>query len=218
MGQAVLAGLLTAKTSGPARGAVHVVYAKGRRAPTLNHPRLHLHAVDFTAISTLAPVDDVYIALGTTIAVAGSQAAFRAIDYDAALAVARAARNAGATRCGLVSAMGANAESRIFYNRVKGQLERDIERLGFTTLVIARPSLLVGDRQLLQQPRRRAEALSIKLFHWFNPIVPANYRARPATEIAQALVQAVQSKPAGLHVLCGQALLVRSAKTEGHSA
>ena len=206
VGQAVLADLLTAKTSGSVLGTVHVVYAKERRAPTLIHPLLNLHAVDFTAMPVLPRVDDVYIALGTTIAVAGSQAAFRAVDYDAALAVARAARSAGATRCGVVSAMGAHPDSRIFYNRIKGELERDIERLGFTTLVIARPSLLAGDRQSLQQPRRRAELLSVTLFNWLAPIIPVNYRARPAIEIAHALVHAVQSRPAGLHVLRGRSL------------
>src|SRR5581483_6669242 len=75
------------------------------------------------ALPPLPPVDEVYLALGTTIKVAGSQAAFRAVDYDANLAVARAALAAGARRCGLVSAMGADAKSKVFYNRVKGELE-----------------------------------------------------------------------------------------------
>lgn len=216
VGRAVLAALLTAdtRTSGgsgatatTARPAtVHVLHARDRRAPALNHPRLQLHAVDFTALPALPPVDDVYITLGTTIAAAGSQSAFRAVDHDAVLATARAARAAGATRCGVVTAMGANAQSRIFYNRVKGEVERDLQELGFATLVIARPSLMIGERQALQQAARPAESLSIRLFQWLDAVIPANYRARPGADVGLALVQAVQSAPDGLHVLSGHAL------------
>ena len=211
VGQAVLAALLTAKSERSAGtpdacAGVHVLHAQGRRAPALSDSRLHLHAVDFSALPTLPPVDDVYITLGTTIAVAGSQDAFRAVDYDAVMATARAARAAGATRCGVVTAMGANARSRIFYNRVKGEVERDLQTLGFSTLVIARPSLLMGERAALQQAPRRAESLSISLFKWLNPIIPAHYRARPGADVGTALVHAVLHGPAGLQVLTGHAL------------
>ena len=220
VGQAVLAALLTAESrkapSAPAAGApetsgttVHVLHAKGRRAPALSHPRLQLHAVDFAAMPTLPPVDDVYITLGTTMAAAGSQSAFRAVDYDAVIATTHAARAAGATRCGVVTAMGANAQSRIFYNRVKGEVERDLQQLGFETLVIARPSLLMGERRALQQAHRPAESLSLKLFQWLNPLLPANYRARPGADVALALVHAVQSGRRGLQVLSGRALQPR---------
>lgn len=167
---------------------------------------MHLLAVDFADISGLPPVDDVYITLGTTMAAAGSQSAFRAVDHDAVLATARAARDAGATRCGVVTAMGANARSRIFYNRVKGEVERDLQAIGFETLVIARPSLLIGERQALAQAARPAESLSIRLFRWLNPLIPADYRARPGADVARALVHAVQSLPPGTHVLTGRSL------------
>lgn len=211
VGQAVLAALLTAKTNSSAGAiaacaTVHVLHAKGRRTPALSDSRLQLHAVDFSAIPVLPPVDDVYITLGTTIAAAGSQDAFRAVDYDAVIATARAARVAGATRCGVVTAMGADAHSRIFYNRVKGEVERDLQTLGFSTLVIARPSLLMGERATLKQAPRRAESLSIKLFKWLEPIIPASYRARSGADVARALVHAVQYGPTGLHVLTGDAL------------
>lgn len=219
VGQAVLAALLTAETQAPGgRGAtggtaapanVHVLYARDRRAPAPIHSRLQLHAVDFANLPALPPVDDVYITLGTTIAAAGSQSAFRAVDHDAVLATARAARAAGATRCGVVTAMGANAQSRIFYNRVKGEVERDLQGLGFATLVIARPSLMMGERQALQQAARPAESLSIQLFKWLDPLIPANYRARPGADVGRALVHAVQSGPAGLQVLSGRALQPR---------
>ncbi|WP_298208694.1 nucleoside-diphosphate sugar epimerase [Acidovorax sp.] len=186
-----------------------MLHARDRRAPALSQPRLQLHGVDFADLPALPPVDDVYITLGTTIAAAGSQSAFRAVDYDAVLATARAARAAGATRCGVVTAMGANAQSRIFYNRIKGEVERDLQSLGFATLVIARPSLMIGERQALQQAARPAESLSIQLFKWLDPLIPANYRARPGTDVGHALVHAVQSGPAGLHVLSGRALQPR---------
>ncbi|MBU1816451.1 MAG: nucleoside-diphosphate sugar epimerase [Gammaproteobacteria bacterium] len=213
VGQAVLAALLAADSSAPKattnpasakmapEGAlapeVHALHAQGRRVPVITHPRLHLHAVDFAALAAnphipaLPRVDDVIITLGTTIAVAGSQQAFRAVDHDAVLTTARAARAAGATRCGVVTAMGANARSRIFYNRVKGEVEKALQEMGFATLVIARPSLLLGERQTRGQPARPAESLSIKAFQWLAPVIPANYRARPGADVARALVRAV---------------------------
>ncbi|HZI14004.1 MAG TPA: oxidoreductase, partial [Myxococcus sp.] len=89
VGRALLEGLL-------ADEAVTAVHALGRRKLDTAHPKLTSHVVDFTALPPLPPVDEVYLALGTTIKVAGSQAAFRAVDFDANLAVARAARAAGA--------------------------------------------------------------------------------------------------------------------------
>ena len=80
------------------------------------------HWVDFARLPAVFPtVDDVFIALGTTIKVARSEAAFRQVDFDFVVNTARAARAAGATRLAVVSALGADAESHIFYNRVKGE-------------------------------------------------------------------------------------------------
>ncbi|MEO8924455.1 MAG: NAD(P)H-binding protein, partial [Caldimonas sp.] len=116
-------------------------------------PRLHLHVVDFASLPTPLPsVDDVFIALGTTIRVAGSQAAFRSVDFDAVVAVARAARAAGATRLAIVSALGADPASGVFYNRVKGDMEAAVALLGYDSVTLARPSLLLGDRAALGQP------------------------------------------------------------------
>lgn len=227
VGRAVLAALLAADPSvgkntahtGTAPGEalppeVHALYALGRRMPDITHPRLHLHAVDFAALGArpavpaLPHVDDVYITLGTTIAAAGSQQAFRAVDHDAVIATARTAMAAGATRCGVVTAMGADANSRIFYNRIKGEVEQALKSLGFDTLVIARPSLLLGERRALGQAARPAESLSIKAFKLLDPLIPASYRARPGADVARALVHAVQTRPSGLHVLSGNALQV----------
>ncbi|MDU6239237.1 MAG: NAD(P)H-binding protein, partial [Bradyrhizobium sp.] len=145
VGREILRGLL----ADPAIDHVHVL---GRRAPPVVSPKLTAHVVDFAALPSLPSADELYLALGTTIKTAGSQAAFRAIDHDANLAIAKAALASGTRRVGLVSAMGADATSRIFYSRVKGELENDLTALPFAGLVIARPSLLVGARAELGQP------------------------------------------------------------------
>jgi len=193
VGREILAGLLEDAT-------VTAVHALGRRPLAVQHPRLTSHVVDFGALPTLPALDEAYLALGTTIRVAGSQAAFRAIDFDANLAVARAAKEAGARRVGLVSAMGADARSRIFYSRVKGELEEALAALGFDALVIARPSLLAGNRGVLGQPARSGEKLALRIGALLRPITPSNYRAITAGDVAGALLARVPAAH-GLEVL-----------------
>ncbi len=97
-----------------------------RRTPSdvKTSAKLKIHEVDFARLPAALPtVDDVFIALGTTIKLAGSEAAFRQVDFDFVVNTARAARAAGATRLAVVSALGANAKSRVFYNRVKGEMQ-----------------------------------------------------------------------------------------------
>lgn len=184
--------------------SVAAVHALGRRELPLRDAGLVQHRVDFAALPALPPVDEAFIALGTTIKVAGSRAAFRAVDFDAVLAVAKAARTAGATRLGVVSAMGADARSRVFYNRVKGEMEQALPALGFDTLVIARPSLLAGDRKALGQPLRSGEEIGLKVSRWLAPLVPANYRPIPAAAVARALVRAVRETNGQRVLLSGE--------------
>ena len=183
------------------RGVVAEVHTLGRKPPPQAHARLRHHASDLRQIPALPPLHTAYIALGTTIKVAGSQQAFRAIDHDAVLAVARAAHAAGATRLGLVSAMGADAGSRVFYNRVKGEVEQAVGQIGFATLVIARPSLLVGDRAALGQPARRGEIVGKAVSRVLRPLIPANYRPIRASDVARALVDAVSRGAPGQQCL-----------------
>lgn len=178
----------------------------GRRALALRHPKLHSHVVDFAALPGLPRVDDVFIALGTTIKVAGSQQAFRAVDFDAVVAVARAARSSGATYLGVVSAMGASARSPVFYNRVKGEMEQALGQLGYVGVVFARPSLLVGDRDRLNQPTRVAEKISQGLMGLLRPVIPANLRAIDARDVALSLIEAVCARQPGERVLLSGAL------------
>ena len=111
--------------------------------------------------------------------------------YDAVIAVAAAAKAAGAKRLGLVSAMGADKGSPMFYTRVKGETEDALTALAFDTLVIARPSFLAGDRSTLGQPLRGGEKLAMNLSRWLAPLIPRNYASVDASTVARALLQKV---------------------------
>lgn len=197
VGREILRGLL-------ADDSVAAIHALARRPLDLRHPRLSVHTVDFAALPALPPIDEAYLALGTTIKVAGSQSAFRAVDFDASLAVACAAQVAGAKRLGLVSAMGADARSRIFYNRVKGELEDALAGLGFEGLVIARPSFLAGNRGALGQPARGGEKLALHVSRALRPLIPRNYRSIAAGDVARALLRAVPTAQGQQVLLSGQ--------------
>jgi uncharacterized protein YbjT (DUF2867 family) len=194
VGREILRGLL-------ADDSVTAVHSLGRRALAASHPKLTQHTVDFAALPALPPVDEAYIALGTTIKVAGSQEAFRAVDHDAVVAVARAARAAGATRLGAVTAMGADRGSAIFYNRVKGDAEADLQALGFGTLVIARPSFLAGDRAATGQPLRSGEKLALNVSRWLAPLIPVNLRSIDVRKVAQGLLRNVPLAGQGTRVI-----------------
>ncbi|MDC8773685.1 NAD(P)H-binding protein [Roseateles albus] len=180
-----------------------------RSAKDLPHsPRLHQHLLDFTkpdlaaaSLANLGEPDAVYICLGTTLAVAGSQAAFRAVDFDAVVNVARAARAAGARRCAVVSALGADPASRVFYNRVKGEMEQALIALKFERLVIARPSLLAGERERLGQAKRSAEALALRLSKPFLALIPAKWRPIQAEVLARAMILALGQDGPALQLL-----------------
>jgi len=168
-----------------------------------DHPKLQLHQVDFANLpDTLPRCDDVYIALGTTIKTAGSQAAFRAVDFDAVVDTARAARRAGATRLAVVSALGADAASRVFYNRVKGEMQQAIAALGYESVLIAQPSLLAGDRAALGQPTRAGEEWAMRLLRPVMGLVPRSIRPIEAATVARAMLRAtLADNAAGLRFL-----------------
>ena len=171
-------------------------------APAAGADLSHLHIVDFAALpSDLPPTDDVYIALGTTIKTAGSEAAFRAVDFDAVVAVARAGRAAGATRLAVVSALGADSTSRVFYNRVKGDMEAAIAGLGYDSVAIAQPSLLMGDRAALGQPVRSGEVWAKRLLSPVMRFVPGSIRPIDAADVAAASIAAMAEAKPGVRIL-----------------
>ena len=197
VGKIILEGLL-------ADPAVTAVHSLGRKAPTIRHAKLTAHVVDFSVLPPLPPADELYLALGTTIKVAGSQAAFRAVDLDANLAVASAALACGVKRVGLVSAMGADSRSMVFYSRVKGDLEKALAAMPFEGLIIARPSILVGDREALGQPTRRGERLASSLSKVLGALIPSNYKPVDAAAVAGALLANVPSSPGRQILLSGE--------------
>lgn len=188
--------------------AYRVVHALVRRLPDhpVTHDKLRYHPVDFLHLPALPSPDDVYIALGTTIRDAGSQAAFRKVDFDAVVATARAAREAGATRLAVVSAFGSDARSAVFYNRVKGEMEEAVAGLGFSSVVIAQPSFLLGDREALGQSPRPAEVWSERLLRPVMSLVPKSIRPIPAATVAGEMVKALMGAPQGLRRLRSAAM------------
>ena len=172
-------------------------------------PQVQPLVVDYTALGqgqALPPTDWAFCALGTTIKTAGSQAAFRAVDVGAVLAFAQAARAAGATRFGLVSAMGADVRSAVFYNRCKGEVEQALVAQGWPQLVIARPSLLLGERAALGQASRPVESLAQRLMPALGWLIPTSVRPIHADAVAAALLHAVASTAPGITTLLSHQL------------
>jgi uncharacterized protein YbjT (DUF2867 family) len=197
IGRAILDLLLA-----PGRSDRVAVLARRPLAPARSDPRLSVRTGELAALAgEVRGVRDVYVALGTTIKVAGSEAAFRAVDFDLVVGVARAARTAGARRLAVVSALGADARSRIFYNRVKGEAEDALKTLGYESLVIAQPSLLIGDRAALGQPTRSGELFAARFFGPVMAWIPARIRPIAATTVAKAMVAALEQATPGTRVL-----------------
>ncbi len=180
---------------------VHVLLRRPL-AEFAGNPKLRTHVVDFAALPQPLPkVDDVYIALGTTIKLAGSEAAFRQVDFDFVVNTAKAASAAGARRLAVVSALGADALGRRFYNRVKGDMQEALSRLGFESLNIAQPSLLLGDRAALGQPVRAGEVWATRLLAPVLGWLPASVRPIQAAAVAQAMLSANLAARPGLRLL-----------------
>lgn len=170
------------------------------------HPRLLNPLVDFEQLPEDAgwwAVDAVVCTLGTTIAKAGSQAAFYRVDHDHPLRVARLALQQGARAYALNSALGADVDSRVFYSRTKGELERDLQTLGYPSLTLVRPGLIGGERQ----ESRPAEQAAVKLSAWLQPLLPRRYRVVPAERIAHHLLEAALAAQPGVRVLMSEQLL-----------
>jgi uncharacterized protein YbjT (DUF2867 family) len=140
-------------------------------------------------------IDAVVCALGTTIGKAGSKEAFREVDYVLPLAFARSAHEYRVETFVLVSASVASVSSAMFYPRIKGEVERDIELVGFRSLTIVRPSLIGGARD---EPRFR-EGVSLRLISALAPVLPKKYHVNPAPAIAAAILDAVMTAEPGRH-------------------
>ena len=166
---------------------VGTVIAPTRR-PLAAHGKLTNPVTDFTPLDSAAPwwqADAVVCALGTTIKVAGSQAAFAAVDRDLVVATARLARQAGATCMALNTALGASYRGN-FYLRTKAEAEAGVRALGYPSLTIVRPSLIATDRAVI----RPGEVAGLWVSRVLGPLIPRRYRPVPAERIARALLDA----------------------------
>lgn len=179
------------------RSFERVVVIARRKFAEAMAPRVEAHLVDVERLDEhpeLFRVDHVVCALGTTIkAVGGSREKFRAVDFGIPMAAATLALAQGARHFLLVSALGANAESRLFYNRVKGELEDALRTLGFRSVTIVRPSLLLGERAEFRLGEEIAKRVA-----W---IVPGKYRPVLARDVALALVRAAKEDVPGLRII-----------------
>jgi uncharacterized protein YbjT (DUF2867 family) len=156
------------------------------RVCVANFDRLEAHADWFN-------VDWVFCALGTTIKRAGSRAAFRQVDFDYPMQIAQLARAQGARRFMLVSALGANAKSRVFYSRVKGELEEAIKAMGYEHVSVAQPSILDGERGEF----RPGERIALKLGF----LMPERYKPVGAWRVAARLIDSCKAPRAAWQTL-----------------
>jgi uncharacterized protein YbjT (DUF2867 family) len=172
------------------------VVALGRRPTGVRHGKLREHLVDFGAPAAFAGLvvgDVLFSALGTTIRAAGSEEAQYRVDHGYQLGVAGCARRNGVGTYVLVSSSGASPRSRIFYSRMKGELERDVLALGFARTRILRPGLLDGERR----ERRPGERWALRVLRPLAPVLPASARPIPAATVARAAVAVAVDPAAG---------------------
>ena len=178
---------------------VSTMVAPTRRALPA-HPKLLAPLVDFEHLPEDADwwqADAVICTLGTTMRSAGSEAAFRRVDHDYPFSVARLARRHGTPTYVLNSATGADTASRFFYNRVKGELERDLNDVGFTSLTHVRPGLISGPRQEF-----RAGELALRyVLALSSPLLPRRWRPSRVDQIARALLAAALQPQPGVHII-----------------
>ena len=193
--------LLDVLLADPDCDPIHVLV---RRPSGRTDARLREHLVDFAQLASLnwPAVDDVFCCLGTTIKAAGSQAAFREVDFAYPLAVARGTQDRGAQQFLFVSAMGADAHSKVFYSRVKGELESAIAALAFHAAVAFRPSLLAGERA----EHRMGERFALAILQPLRWLVPGKYRPVAATAVARAMAACAKRSLSGFHVVASDAI------------
>jgi uncharacterized protein YbjT (DUF2867 family) len=170
-----------------------LIYSISRKQSATADPKLKEIVTDFDHLSELKfeeSVDDVFCTLGTTIKKAGSRENFKKVDYRYIIDLANLTRQAGASKFIVVSSMGADPKSSIFYNQVKGMTENALKDVGFDHLIILRPSLLLGDRAEF----RFGEKLSSVFMKVFKFMIPDNYKAIEGAKVAACMVKmAIQS-------------------------
>lgn len=170
-----------------------------RKLLPLNHPKLEQIITDFDQLDQYnqhVQVDDVYCCLGTTIKTAGSKEAFKKVDFTYPLELAQLTKAAGAQKFFIITAMGADPNSKVFYSRVKGEVEAELKKIGFPTLHIFRPSLLLGERKEFRLGEKVGVILSPVLSFLMVGSLK-KYKPIHAKDVAMAMYQASQRPESG---------------------
>lgn len=175
-----------------------------RKSLDWKHPRLQEIKYDFDRPNgLLIQADDIFCCLGTTMKKAGSREAFQKVDYQYPIDIARQGLANGARQFAIVTSMGADPDSTFFYNRVKGEVERDLSALNYPALLIFRPSLLLGNRTA---DSRLGERIAEGAMRLFAPLIPAKYKGIEASKVALAMLTTAQQGQDGKHVYESDAL------------
>jgi uncharacterized protein YbjT (DUF2867 family) len=181
---------------------ISLVVAPARRALAA-HPKLHAPLIDLDHLPIAVDwwqADAVVCTLGTTMRRARSKDAFRRVDYEYPLGVARLAKEHGTSTYVLNSAIGANPNSSFYYNRVKGELEASLAGLGFQSLTYVRPGVIGGTRDEL----RLGERALVVVLGLVGRLLPVRWRLNPASRIAQMLLESALEHRPGVHIITSE--------------
>jgi uncharacterized protein YbjT (DUF2867 family) len=163
------------------------IIALSRKALNIQNSKVVNLVIDFDKLEEVGSsliADDVYCCLGTTIRKVKTKEAFRKVDYTYPLTLAKLTKAQGANTFLLVSALGANKNSAIFYNTVKGEVEDAITHVGFESLHIFRPSLLIGPRV----EQRSGEEAAKLIYKYLNFLIPKKYKGIESIKVARAMI------------------------------
>jgi uncharacterized protein YbjT (DUF2867 family) len=172
-----------------------------RKPISIQHPKLEVYITNFSDYEgyrkNLGTGDCIFSCIGTTNAnVKGDKLLYRSIDFDIPVNAARFGKDAGFKQFLLVSAIGADARSRIFYSRLKGEVEEMIAGYKFSALHIFRPSFLIGRKE----NKRTGENILTNLFRILSFLIPSKYKAINGSVVAKAMLQAAKEEKQGLHI------------------
>lgn len=173
-----------------------------RRKLDIKNPKLKQHIIDFDKMDAYAHLikgDDLYCALGTTMAKAGSKSAFYKVDYTYSYQAAKIAATNGVNQYMLVSSVGADSDSRFYYSKVKGELEDAIKVLPFWAIHIFQPSVLLGERNENRWGEQIAARMG-KVIDRFTGGLLTKYRPIEAEVVANAMIGAAQRFNKGSHL------------------
>lgn len=192
----LIGGHLTRKiVNDPSYSTVKVLV---RKPLDFQHPKMEQIVVDFDKLdASLVVADDVFCCLGTTMKQAGSKEAFYKVDFTYPLETAKAALQNGATQFLIVTAMGADAKSMFYYNRVKGEIEKALTELNYSTLLIFHPSLLLGKRK----DARAGEGFAAVVMRALDFLTPLKYKAIKGETVANAMLAYAQKGIKGKQII-----------------